>query len=296
YRLTEFLSQCRIDRTGRVLGLWRTEGADGGMKLAEEYGERHKLHKKAFWEDWAGLRAAGLAEQVVKPAPYRTAVYALCLRVSAIPHGLPEDLARQLRVWELPDTEPVEEEDSLYGHLSEAVDPDSWAEPVALQDLAAAEDKDFNEQGAADLAAAPRWEHPADSPAAAAAESLAQAIRRAPQDERPKDLRCMAVAAPYTADRLADWLTLNAQLTQPETSPLYREGSQLSGFGFSAGSWGFGPSKKMEEPKTTPSAAAGRSGPVPSGDPLPAVADRVLRRAWAAWRRQLGRGKAILPN
>ncbi|MBV9026416.1 MAG: hypothetical protein JO362_22085 [Streptomycetaceae bacterium] len=287
YRLTEFLSQCRVDRmTGRVLGLWFTEETDGGMKLAEEYAERHQLHAKAFWEDWAGLRTAGLAERVVAPAPGRHAVYALCLRTESIPHGLPEDLARQLRVWALPEEEPAEEEDTLYGRLSEAVDPASWAEPVTHE---------VTERQAATLAAMPRWEHPDGSPAAEAASELRKAAARLPEEERPREwIRSSAIAKPATTDRLDQWLEL-AAYTQPETSPLYREGSQLSGFGFSAGSKGFRPSKNIEETKTTPSAAARRRGLVPSGDPLPAVADRVMRRAWAAWRRQLGRDKVILP-
>jgi hypothetical protein len=119
--------------------------------------------------------------------------YALCLRVESIPHGLPEDLARQLRVWDLPDAEPAEEEDTLYGRLSEAVDPASWAEPVIHE---------VTERQAADLAAVPRWEHPADSPAAEAAAQLRKTAARLPEEERPREwFRSSAIAELATADR-----------------------------------------------------------------------------------------------
>jgi hypothetical protein len=291
FRMAGFLSRQRVDRlTGRILGRWGDEDdqRDGGMQLAERYACVYDLDESAFWADWAGLRRYGLAERVVAPAPGRKAVYALILRADAIPNDLPEDLARKLGTYDLPEPEPAEPEGTAYGRLADVVDPEAWAEPVAVE---------VDPRAAAELAAAPRWEHPAGTAAAEAAEALAAAIRRAGEDERPRDLRCAAVGAPLAtaADRLAGWLTVNAALTQPETSPLYREGSQLSGFDKSAGSGQFRPSPKMEGPKTTPSAAPRTKGLVPSGDPLPVVANRVMRRSWAAWRRELGRGRVILP-
>lgn len=134
FRLVKFLSQQRVDRpSGRVLGRWGYEEIDGGMQLAERYAAVHHLHDKAFWDDWVGLRSCGLAERVVRPAPGRKAVYALCLRVEVIPSGLPEDLARMLGVHQFPDPEPAEEEGAGYGHLSAAGDSQGWAEPVAVE-------------------------------------------------------------------------------------------------------------------------------------------------------------------
>ncbi|WP_226487504.1 hypothetical protein [Streptomyces parvulus] len=50
----------------------------------------------------------------------------------------------------------------------------------------------------------------------------------------------------------------------------------------------------MGQAKTTPSAAPGKKSPFLSGDDPRAVTDRVLRRAWHAWRAQLGHGKVLL--
>src|SRR5690606_40513928 len=53
--------------------------------------------------------------------PIWRAVYALVLRTDAIPHDLPDDLAQQLKVWDLPEFEDPYE-DARYGHLTDAAD------------------------------------------------------------------------------------------------------------------------------------------------------------------------------
>jgi hypothetical protein len=279
-RLARFLSQQELDRaTGRVIGQWDTGRVDGGMDLAHGYALTEGFGDDRFWDDLKLAYRHGYVEQVVKPAPGRRAVYALCLRVDAIPNDLPDDLMRQLKVWDLPEVE-VRHEDARYGRLTAST-------PVPL---AGAEAVEVDEQTAAELAAAPRWEHPADSPAAAAADAIRTSARALGADAGPQDLRCWAVADRDRAEALNQRLMGNGK-----TSPSYAKGFQLSGL-FSAGSSGLSLSNDMGQAKTTPSAAPGKKPSFLFGDDPSAVADRVLRRAWHAWRAQLGHGKVILPN
>ncbi|MFF9128414.1 hypothetical protein ACF09J_35110 [Streptomyces sp. NPDC014889] len=279
-RLSRFLSQQELNpTTGHVIGQWDTGRVDGGMDLAHGYALTEGFGDDRFWDDLKLAYRHGYVEQAVKPAPGRRAVYALCLRVDAIPNDLPDDLMRQLKVWDLPEFE-VRHEDARYGRLTaSAPAPLAGAEPVEL-----------DEQTAAELAAAPRWEHQADSPAAVAAEAIRTSAKFLGADAGPQDLRCWAVADRERAEVLTQRLIGNGK-----TSPSYAKGFQLSGL-FSAGSSGLSWSNDMGQAKTTPSAAPGKKSSVLFGDDPSAVADRVLRRAWHAWRAQLGYGKVILPN
>ncbi len=166
FRLAKFLSCQRLDpMTGRVEGRDGTTQVDGGVALSERYAYVYDVGTDRYWDDLKGLFRLGFAEQVQKPAPGRRAVYALCLRADAIPSDLPEDLMRELRVWDLPEAEDPYA-DAVYGRLTSR--PVPAVEPLVIQD------RSERTQTAllAELAAAPRWEHPADSRAAAVAEDL----------------------------------------------------------------------------------------------------------------------------
>ncbi|MFF0794156.1 hypothetical protein [Streptomyces spiralis] len=283
YRLARFLSQQELDAaTGRVVGQWGTGRTDGGMTLAARYAWQFGVGEDRFWDDLKGLYRYGLAARVVAPAPGRRAVYALVLRTDAIPHDLPDDLAQQLKVWDLPEAEDPYE-DARYGRLTDDAGAAVLSgEPAVVR---------VDEQGAAELDAAPRWEHPADSPAAAAAEAIRRSAKALGQDAGPRDLRCWAVAARDRAEALTQRL-----MTDGKASPLYaKEVSSLSGV-LSTGSRGLSWPNKMGQAKATPSAAPGKKPAFLSGDDPSAVADRVLRRAWHAWRAQLGHGKVLLPS
>lgn len=166
FRVAKFLNEQRVDPfTGRVEGRQGTAEKDGGLTLAERYAYVHRVGEDRFWDDLAGLFRAGFAERVQAPAPRRRAVYALCVRADAIPHDLPEDLARALRVWDLPEAEDPYE-DAVYGRLTTR--PAPVVEPLVIQDRS----ERTQEALLTELAAAPRWEHPADSRAAAVAADL----------------------------------------------------------------------------------------------------------------------------
>ncbi|MFI9041622.1 hypothetical protein [Streptomyces sp. NPDC053726] len=307
-RLARFLSQQELDRaTGRVIGQWDTGRVDGGMDLAHGYALTEGFGDDRFWDDLKLAYRHGYVEQAVKPAPGRRAVYALCLRADAIPSNLPDDLMRQLKVWDLPEFE-MPHEDARYGHLTAST-------PVPLADTEAIE---VDEQTAAELAVAPRWEHPADSPAAAVAQAIRTEWQRASHTpdpwpgwepvEEPRaalmapavvkpaaapDLRCIAVA---DRDRAAEMAArVKRLLSNGKTSPPYARDFPLSGF-FSTGSSELSWSNGMGQAKTTPSAAPRKKPSILFGDDPSAVADRVLRRAWHAWRAELGHSKVILPN
>ncbi|MFD7057204.1 hypothetical protein ACFWBS_55955 [Streptomyces mirabilis] len=205
FRLAKFLNSQRLDpATGRVEGRYGTEQVDGGVALSERYAWQFEVGTDRFWDDLKGLKAYGLAERVVSPAPGRRAVYALCLRADAIPSDLPEDLMRELRVWDLPEAED-EFEDAAYGHLSDRPAP---VEPFVVR----GENKE-TQQLITELAAAPRWEHPADSPAAAVAQTIRAEWQRAshvvdpwpgwePVEEPQAALVAPAVAKPTPAPDL----------------------------------------------------------------------------------------------
>ncbi|MFE7194479.1 hypothetical protein [Kitasatospora sp. NPDC057541] len=287
-RFARFLTcQDVCGRTGRIVG--RAEfGGDGGMELARRYADRHGLGLDAFWEDLRLVKAAGLAERVVAPAPGRVAVYALCLAPAAIPQQLPEDLTQQLQVWQLPDVESSGHEDTTVGRLTAGEAP-AWTEPDAEPVVV-----ELTSHQAADLQAAPRWEHPAGTPAAEAAVRLAEAMRRAAEEDRPRDVRCVATAAPKsTGDRLTDRLTVFTGV-QPETSPLYARGVFPHVGCLSDGSKGLMSRNGMEQAKRTRQRGAGL--PWGGGDDYHAVAQRVLQACWRSWRLQLGRGRKILPS
>jgi len=283
WRLGRFLSQQELDpATGSVIGQWDTGRVDGGMGLAHGYALTEGFGDDRFWDDLKEVYRAGFAEQVVKPAPGRRAVYALSLRVDAIPGDLPDDLMRQLKVWDLPDVE-VRHEDARYGRLA-ASEPAAMAEPAAIA---------VDEQAAAQLAAEPRWEHPAGSPAAAVAADIRTAAKALGKEAGPKDLRCWAVAERDRAEALTQRVMSNGK-TSPSYAKEFLPLSGLSSTGSSELSW----SNRMEQAKAkaTPSAAATRTFPGQFGGDLSVVADRVLRRAWHSWRVQLGYGKVLLPS
>jgi hypothetical protein len=315
FRLVKFLNSQRLDpMTGRVEGRYGTDQVDGGMALAERYAWQFGVGLDRFWDDLKGLKAYGMAEQVVKPAPGRRAVYALCLRADAIPSDLPEDLMHELRVWDLPEAED-QFEDAAYGRLTAR--PAPVVEPMVV-----AGKNPETKQMLAEVAAAPRWEHPADSPAAAVAQTIRTEWQRATRAADPwpgwepveepqaalvapalvkptttPDLRCVAVAE---RDRAAEMTARVHRLmllgANGKTSPLYAKGfSQLVGFS-SKGSSGLNPSNGMEQTKTTPSAATGKRTGQAFGDDLSAVARRVMRRVWHSWRTELGRGVVFLPS
>jgi hypothetical protein len=283
YRLARFLSQQELDpTTGRVVGQWGTGRTDGGMTLAARYAWQFGVGEDRFWDDLKGLYRYGFAARVVAPAPGRRAVYALVLRADAILQDLPDDLAQQLKVWDLPEFEDPYE-DARYGHLTD----DAGAAVLSGEPAVVTVD----ERGAAELDAAPRWEHPVDSPAAAAAEAIRSSAKALGNDAGPQDLRCWAVADRDRAEALNQRL-----ITNGKTSPLNaREVSPLSGV-LSTGSRGLSWSNEMGQTKTTPSAAPGKKPAFLFGDDPSAVADRVLKRAWHAWRAQLGHGKVLLPS
>lgn len=283
YRLARFLSQQELDpATGRVVGQWGTGRTDGGMTLAARYAWQFGVGEDRFWDDLKGLYRYGLAARVVAPAPGRRAVYALVLRADAIPQDLPDDLARQLKVWDLPEVEDPYE-DAQYGRLTDTASAAVLSgEPAVVT---------VDEEAAAELSAAPRWEHPADSPAAATAEAIRRSAKALGKEAGPQDLRCWAVADRDRAEALTYSLMTNGK-TSPSNA---REVSPLSG-PFSTGSRRLSWSNEMGQTKTTPSAAPGKNPPVLSGDDPRTVADRVLRRAWHAWRAQLGHGKVLLPS
>lgn len=282
FRLARFLSQQELDRaTGRVVGQWGTGRTDGGMTLAARYAWQFGVGEDRYWDDLKGLYRYGLAERDVAPAPGRRAVYALTLRVDAIPHDLPDDLAQQLKVWDLPEAEDPYE-DARYGRLTDAAEYAVLAEPAAVP---------VDEPTATKLAAAPRWEHSADSREAAAAEAIRTSAKALGKEAGPQDLRCWAVADRDRAEALNQRL-----MTNGKTSPLYARGvSPLSDL-LSTGSSGLSWSNKMGQANTTPSAAPGGKPAFLSGDDPRVVADRVLRRAWRSWRLQLGHGKVLLPS
>lgn len=281
HRLARYLSQQQLDAgTGRVVGQWGTDRVDGGMALAHGYALTEEFGEDRFWDDLKLLYAHGYAERVVAPAPGRRAVYALVLRVDAIPQELPDDLARQLKVWDLPEYE-VRYEDAQYGRLT-AAGPVELAEPAAVP---------VDEQGVAALATAPRWEHPADSRAAAVAADIRTSAKALGTEAGPRDQRCWAVAERDRAEALSERLR-----GYGKTSPSYaRAVSPLSGL-LSADRRGLSSGEAIgtAKTKTTPSAAPEESARIPFGDDLGSVADRVQRRVWAAWRAQLGYSRVIL--
>lgn len=283
YRLARFLSQQELDpATGRVVGQWGTGRTDGGMSLAARYAWQFGVGEDRFWDDLKGLYRYGFAARVVAPAPGRRAVYALVLRADAIPQNLPDGLAQQLKVWDLPEFEDPYE-DARYGRLTDDAETAVLSgDPVVVA---------VDEHGAAELEGSPRWEHPVDSPAAAAAEAIRSSAKALSKDAGPRDLRCWAVADRDRAE------ALNQQLmTNGKTSPLNAKVvSPLSGL-LSTGTRGLSWPNDMGQTKTTPSAAPGGQLAFLFGDDPSAVSDRVLRRVWHAWRAQLGYGKVLLPS
>ncbi|MCP3822190.1 hypothetical protein NLX86_30100 [Streptomyces sp. A3M-1-3] len=206
-RMCRFLSYQRIGaRSGLIIGRRGYHDADGGMALAERYAAVHGLAEGTFWVDLKRLMRRGLAEQRVKPAPGRKAAYALVLTADAIPHDLPEDLARALHVWDLPAGED-RHEDARYGRLSAEADAFTLAyEPMAVE---------LDSRTSAELNRAPRWQHPADSQAAAVAAEIRSSAVRLDEADRPA-LASMAVAPSNASDRFAARFSGG-----PETSPLY---------------------------------------------------------------------------
>ncbi|MFH8343106.1 hypothetical protein [Streptomyces sp. AM6-12] len=320
FRLAKFLNAQRLDRmTGRVEGRYGTEQLDGGIALSERYAYVYEVGTDRYWDDLKGLYRLGFAEQVQKPAPGRRAVYALCLRADAIPSDLPEDLMHELRVWDLPEPEDPYE-DAAFGRMSAR--PAPAVEPVVVR----GSNRETQEL-ITTLAVTPRWEHPADSSAAAVAQAIrkewvraARAAQRAADSwpgwepvGEPKatlalslakpipapDLRCIAVA---DRDRAAEMTARVHRLmllgSNGKASPLYARGfSQLDGFSTDRSGELMSPSTDgMEKTKATPSAATRKRAGQAFGDDLSAVARKVVRRVWHSWRAQLGHGVVFLPS
>ncbi|MFI8992170.1 hypothetical protein ACIG63_45795 [Streptomyces antimycoticus] len=287
FRLARFLNEQRIDpSTGRIEGRWGTVQIDGGLTLAERYAYRYGVGVDRFWDDLKGLYRAGFAERVQAPAPGRRAVYALCLRADAIPSDLPEDLMRELRVWDLPEAEDPFE-DAQYGRLTSR--PAGPVEPAVVLC-----ENPETRQLAAEFAAAPRWEHQAGSKAALVAGTIREGSKRL---SAPLDLRCTAVADPdRAAEMTARVHRMMALEANGKASPLYARGFwQLVGSS-TTGTRGLTSVDEMEKTKTTPSAATGKKNGQAFGDDLGSVASRVQRRVWHSWRTQLGRGEVFLPR
>ena len=297
-RLAGFLSCKRLDHaTGRVLGPWGTSVVEGGLELAEHYARANGLGEDQYWADWKALKALGLARRAVAPAPGRKAVYELCLYARAIPNGLPEDLERQLRVWDLPEPEDSHE-DSRAGHLTDQ-------EPPEMAPVAAATARDiadrYRRAKDADRAAlrlGPRWEHPAGSRAAQVAEEVRLQALQLPEEARPS-LHTWAVASALPQTELSALLAANATRTHgPKPSPLTREGFFPSGLPSRTGSHTAGAGDEMhgQRPKRTPSAATGKSDLPAGGEVHGPTAMGLLRSSWAVWRRKYGYAKVILPG
>ncbi len=320
FRCLQFLSQEAIDPlTGRVIGEYGTGRVDGGERLAEGYARVHDIGTDRFWHDLGGAYRYGFAEQLVKPAPGRRAVYALCLRADAIPSDLPDDLTRQLKPWDLPEAVDPHE-DFAYGWLTSRQAP--AVEPFVV--LPEQKDREAAEC-VARFAHAPRWEHPAGTTAAMVAQSIRKEWQRAdatdmaaadpwpgwepietPQEplqapSRPKsspsrDHRVYAVADPDKAAEIkARVERLQAQFTEWQSVSLYAKGySPLHGF-VSADRSSLSPAHKdVEQTKTTPTAAPKTGSLEGCGEDFSAVATRAQRRVWASWRAQLGRYEVIL--
>ncbi|MEU5959246.1 hypothetical protein [Streptomyces sp. NPDC047525] len=281
FRLLDFLQRQDVDpHDGRVIGMRQTDQTSGGMDLARRYALAHGVGDDRFWTDLKGLYQGGWAEQVVKPAPGRRAAYALCLRADAIPQDLPEDLARALRVWALP--EPVDaHEDTAHGRLTgrQAVPVERIPVPARTETVR-------------ELAGLPRWEHPAGSKAAAVAGTIRESGRILPPEARPRDLRCFAVATPTPGEAVEERVRSRIG-ADGKTSPSYARGFQLSGLS-SADRRGLSWFESMETTKTTPSAAPTRSLLDLLPQDLTADAAGVRRRVWHSWRAQLGHGEVIL--
>ncbi|MGX9891395.1 hypothetical protein [Streptomyces sp. NPDC002276] len=291
FRLIKFLSQQALDpATGHVVGRWGTDQVDGGLTLAERYAYVHGIGEDRFWDDLKGVYRLGFAERAIAPAPGRRAVYALCLRTDAIPaHDLPEDLARALHVWDMPEEAEDPHEGAVYGRLTSRPAPKVTPHVVEVR-------RPEQRAQLAELAAAARWEHPAGSRAAQVAAEIYGTAKWLASGQAP-DLRCTAVAP---RDRAAE---LTARIHRMMTlgpngkpSPLYAKGfNQLSG-ALSTGSLWPVPSQKMATAKTTPSAAPGKRVGAAFGDDLASTARGVMRRVWHEWRRELGRGEVFLPQ
>lgn len=279
-RLARFLTYQRIgSRSGRIVGRRGTITLDGGMALAERYSCVHGLAPDAFWRDLRALRRRGYAEQLVRPCPGRTAVYALCLRLDAIPGDLPEDLTRALRL-DRPPAPDRDDEGAYCGWMATS----GHAPPAERVTV------DLAPQAAAELAAAPRYAHPASSPAALAAAAITRSAQAVPAEDRPRDLRCLAVAPPSSAP------AEERHAGRSKTSPLYAKPLQDPS-GFDHVSRDLRWSKMVRTTQTTPppGAAAGkRAAQLPGGDDPRAVAEGILKAVWATWRRQLGFGRVIL--
>ncbi len=281
FRLLDFLQRQDLADDGRVIGMRHSDQTSGGMDLAHRYGLAHDVGPDRFWSDLVGLYRSGWAEQVVKPAPGRKAVYALCLRTDAIPHELPEDLARALKVWELP--EPVDaHEDAAYGRLT-------CRRPAPVQRVVVP----VREETFGAMASLPRWEHPAGSKAALVATRIRETGRALPEDRRPSDLRCFAVADPDRARAIEQ--RMQTLMGNGKTSPSYAKGFSPSGL-LSPESTGLSWDKDMEKTKTTPPAAPTRKPLDPLSADLSSAAGRIRKRVWHSWRAQLGHSQVLLPQ
>ncbi|MGW1765018.1 hypothetical protein ACWCQL_13205 [Streptomyces sp. NPDC002073] len=287
FRLAKFLNTQRLSpTTGWVEGRYGTDQVDGGVALSERYAYVHEVGTDRFWDDLKGLKRAGFAERVQAPAPGRRAVYALCLRADAIPSDLPDDLTRDLKVWDLPDAEDPFE-DAAYGRLTTRQAP-------AVEPLVVRGENAETRRLLADLAAAPRWEHQPGSKAAVVAGAIRDGAKRA--GTPLPDLRCTAVADP---ERAAEMTTRFARLlnlgVDGKPSPLYAKAhSQLVGYATTGSTW-HSSAEQMRKTKTTPSATLATKDGAFVGDDPAVVASRVRTRVWASWRLQLGRGEVFLP-
>ncbi|MGW2725594.1 hypothetical protein [Streptomyces sp. NPDC001492] len=265
----------------------QTDQTSGGLDLAHRYGLAHGIGSDRYWADLSGLYRAGWAEQAVRPAPGRKAVYRLCLRMDAIPADLPEDLTRALRPWALPEPADVHE-DSVYGRLT-----GRRAVPMQHGVLQLVEGVTAYEMAAA-VQTAPRWEHPADSAEAEVAARIRETSKALPQEDRVALEPAYAVAADEPQTSLAERLSVQ-WAGVAKRLPYTRGVSQLCGL-LSADRTGLVTYDEMAKTTTTPSAAPGKKPRRAVAADLSSAVEWVVRRAWASWRAQLGYREVILPK
>jgi len=217
-RLARFLAENDdgVDwRDGRVCRVDQWTGLEHDREgLAAYYANWAGCAASAFAADLACLRAAGLVEDTAHPDKPKHKSYVLIVNATAIermpPNSIGLELQAELRLDLLFDqaAEPEDDDDHVvFGGIARAARerPESLVlgEPVALADVLAVEgrSREFAEQlagqAAGELADAPRWEHPAASPAARVSRGIRDHLKALPEAERPEvHPHALAVAEP----------------------------------------------------------------------------------------------------
>lgn len=201
---------------------------DGRVCLVDEWtGQEHdRAGLAAYYANWAGcaasafaadlacLRAAGLVEDTAHPDKPKHKSYVLVVNTAAIermpPASIGLELQAELRLDVLfaQAAEPDEDDSHVViGGISRAARerPESLVlhPPVSLVDVLAVpgRSREFAEQlaeeAAGQFAGAPRWEHPAASPAARVSAGIRDHLKALPEAERPSvHPHALAVAEP----------------------------------------------------------------------------------------------------